>query len=130
MFDKLDGAVVLRAVPFILELAARSTSRRYNLRSGIRSYITLHLSDSARHGIGIHYNGEACVTLSFAQIIDVCEHYIHNTHFHMSSVLILYNLVYHKVAHYRAHYHKYSPYTASTCSIPLYMTTTVYPSMA
>ena len=92
MFDKLDGTVVLRALPFILDLAARSTSRRYNLRSGIRSHITLHLSDPARHGIGINYNGEACVTISFPQIMDVCEHYIHNTHFYMSSVLILLQL--------------------------------------
>jgi hypothetical protein len=88
MFDKLDGDVVLKALAYVLDRAAASVVRRYNLRRNIRNFVTIHLSDTTRHGIGISYYGESSVTMSFEQIVDVCTYYIKNTYFLMSGVLI------------------------------------------
>ena len=89
MFDKLDGNVVLTAIEWTLAHTLLACKRRYNLRSDIRRYITLHLTDPNRHGIGTKYSGESCVTISFEHAMQVCNHYIFHTHFYMSGVLIL-----------------------------------------
>jgi site-specific DNA-cytosine methylase len=92
MFDALPGNIVLKAIAFILEQAADSVIHRYNLRKRIRNFVTIHLSDPTRHGIGITYYGEDVVTISFEQIVEVSTYYIYNTYFSMSNVMILLKL--------------------------------------
>ena len=89
MFDKLPGSITMKAVLWALDASLSYISRRYNLRSKTRRYVTLHLTDPDRHHIGMNYFGEDTVKISFDDIISVCQHYLFHSHFVMSEVYFL-----------------------------------------